>query len=215
MNLLLVEDNHEMLDNYKEIFEYFFNQVYTASDGEEALKVFSEKNINIVFTDYEMPNLNGYDLTFKLQEINPNISITIMSNYDDRERLQKCIPLNLEGYLFKPLYYEDIKNYLIKLSKSIQNNNSFEYVINKNINTRELLSYDKSFTLTKLETEFLNLLLINKNRVIPHSVIYDHLFDYNPTTKSIIDLVYRIKKKYGLVIKNIKDHGYLLVVDDE
>lgn len=93
LNILLVEDESEIQQHYKEVLGYFFHKVYTASNGIEALKIYEKENISIIFTDYEMPLMDGYELTLAIREKNKKIPITILSNHDDKEKLLKCIPL--------------------------------------------------------------------------------------------------------------------------
>ena len=113
LNALLVEDEIEIQQTFHETLKYFFNDVYVLNNGLEALNFMKSTNdVNVVFTDYEMPYMNGYELVKEIREFNKKIPITIISNHDDKEKLQKCMPLGLYGYLFKPLQYDKLKSYL-------------------------------------------------------------------------------------------------------
>lgn len=77
--------------------------VATAADGETALKLASQENIDIVITDIRMPKLNGLELCQKLYETNPNMQIIIVSGYADFAYAQKAIQLQVLGYCLKPI----------------------------------------------------------------------------------------------------------------
>lgn len=159
--------------------------------------------------------MDGYELITQVRKKDKKIPITIISNHDDKEKLQKCIPLGLLGYLFKPLDYESIKNYLQEFSEKIKD---FDEVTNKisnnisiNIHGGFLLINKEEFPLTKLEIDFLELMSTQINRVVTYDAIYECLYSHNPSHSTIKNLVYRLKTKYDIKnIKNIKDIGYQL-----
>lgn len=219
LEILFVEDEKEIQEYFKEIFEYFFKTVHIASDGQEALNIYHTKNISAIFTDYIMPKLDGYELTVQIRKIDKNIPITIISNFDDRDKLQRCIPLGLMGYLFKPLRYEDIKEYIKTHEKKILQQSSLEYKISQNstinFSNHTLKIEEEILIVTKLESKFLELMIENKNMIVTYDTIFEYLYNFEPSFSTIKNLVYRLKTKYKIdMIKNIKDIGYILVKND-
>ena len=218
-NLLLVEDEHEIQKYFRETLEIFFNHIYCANNGEDALRIYYENKIDMIFTDYNMPVMDGYELILELKKINSSIPIVIISNHDDKERLQKCITLGLSGYLFKPLDYNDLKKFLESLSKELLEKNKTEYVISNDCKVN-LSSYTISvnklkYDLTELEVEFLRLLLSHPNSVVTYDTIHLALYRFDLNSNSIKNLVYRLKTKYKFDrIKNVINTGYLLVIDE-
>ena len=218
-DILLVEDDLQIQKHFKEVFEYFFDKVYVASDGDEALEIFKEHNISAVFTDYMLPNMNGYELILELQKLDPLLPITIISNYTDKEKLQKCIPLGLMGYLFKPLSYEDIKKYLdefsvkfLKLNKSIMKISKDSFI---DFHTQTLFHDNNNFKITKRELYLLKTLINNKGRVVNYQTIFESIGEIDTSMSAIKNIVYRLKNKYNFdMIKNIKDIGYVLICDE-
>jgi response regulator RpfG family c-di-GMP phosphodiesterase len=63
LNFLIVDDEEEI----REVISFYLQsylpgQLYLASNGEEAIKILSEKTIDIIFCDYNMPVKNGGDV---------------------------------------------------------------------------------------------------------------------------------------------------------
>jgi two-component system, OmpR family, response regulator VanR len=219
LNALLVEDEIEIQQSLKESLLYFFKNVYVASDGVEALNILNQNTIHTIFTDYEMPNMNGYELVKEIRKFNKKIPITIFSNHDDKEKLQKCMPLKLNGYLFKPVKYLDFKNYMITLSQDFIENGLLEHHFTKthymNIFTYELFENSNIHHLTKLEGMFLTYLIELDGKVATFNNLEEFLYEFTPTKNTFKNLVYRIKTKYNLpYIKNVKDIGYVLVTNE-
>jgi len=166
-----------------------------------------------------MPLMNGYSLVKAIREVDSNIAITMISNHDDKEKLQQCIPLGLCGYLFKPLNYEDIKSYLSSFKKKLPKFINVQYKFSDNIVldfSKQSITVDhQKFSMTKLESTFLELMSKYENRVINYNEIFDYLDEFDATFSTIKNLVYRLKAKYQFsFIKNIKNVGYILVKDD-
>lgn len=220
LNILLVEDELEIQKSLQESLLYFFNNVYVANDGLSALAELKKNKIHAVFTDYEMPNMNGYELIKEIRQFDKKIPITIFSNHDDKEKLQKCIPLQLNGYLFKPIQYSDLKTFIEKLSQDFIDNRLLEYGISNthriNLLTYELFENSTVHLLTKLEGMFLSYLVELDGKIASFNNLEEKLYECQTTNITYKNLVYRIKTKYNFpYIKNIKDIGYVLVVDDE
>ncbi|MDQ7060817.1 MAG: DNA-binding response regulator [Sulfurimonas sp.] len=215
LNIILAEDDLGMQADLKEVFEYFFLNVYTASNGKEALEILDKQDIFAIFSDYSMPIMNGFELTTEVRKFDLNIPITILSNYDDRNTLQKFMSLGLEGYIFKPFYYDDIKDYLTNFAKKIHKANKLLQTVTKKYKIdflkNTLYMNENVYTLTKLESDFLNLLASNAEEAISYDKIITELSEYELNLLKVRDLIYRLKKKYGFnYIKNIKDLGYTL-----
>jgi len=218
LNVLLVEDEEEIQKALQETLLHFFANVYIASNGEKALSILEKKVIHAVFTDFEMPVLNGYELVKEMRKINYNIPVTIISNHDDREKLQACIPLKLYGYLFKPLRYVDIKKYLetfaTKLIEEGVLMHTFSNMHSLNFIDHTLIEGGNIHHLTKLEFLFLDLLISRNGKIATTEHILEHLHRLQPSGSTIKNIVYRLKKKYNFdYIENIPHLGYKLIHD--
>lgn len=219
-NVLIVEDEEEILEAFEQTFKFFFKTVYTAKDGVQALDVFQNNSIDTVFSDFSMPNMNGYELTKKIRELDQNIPITIISNHKDSDKLQKCIPLKLSGYLFKPLTFSELHTYLEELNKNMLSDQKVEYRFSDkhilNLSTQTININGELHRLTKMEYTFLKFMIENQDTLISNEKIDEFLREFDPSERTIRNLVYRLKSKYQIQnFRNIKDSGYLLVSNNK
>ena len=58
--ILYAEDDQEARENLAIILQQYFDIVYTASNGKEALDFYHEKHPDILLLDISMPSLNSY-----------------------------------------------------------------------------------------------------------------------------------------------------------
>jgi CheY-like chemotaxis protein len=64
--ILLVDDEREMLDLFTEVLELMNHRVLGARDGREALSIARETSPDLVVTDWNMPRMNGLELSHEL-----------------------------------------------------------------------------------------------------------------------------------------------------
>lgn len=131
IKLLIVEDRDIIRDSIKLSLKKYENIEIagTASDGWEAISTVSQKDYDVVLMDINMPNMNGFDASKEIKEIDPNIEIVAHSFFFNSERVFEMIDAGAKGILKKgvcsSVYEEAIRsvaNGTIYLSEEIENN---------------------------------------------------------------------------------------------
>jgi len=72
-----------------------------ASDGLEAIEMAREINPDIILMDIAMPRLGGIEATIELKKICPNTKILIVTQYDDKEYVNRLLKAGVSGYILK------------------------------------------------------------------------------------------------------------------
>jgi DNA-binding response OmpR family regulator len=217
LNLLYVEDDRVSASVFTEIFEEFFQKVYHASDGIEALEIFKKDQVHIIITDIKMPKMDGLELVSIIREVNENIPIFVISSHSQKEQLFKAITLKLSDYIIKPLSYEKIKESLLSCVDKLQKNaNDFILVTSKDRYipfSRILVSEEKEERLQNKEALLLELLIKHRNKIVTKEMIaYEIYGDGTYSEGSIKNLILKLRKKIGSdYIKTIKHSGYSLL----
>jgi signal transduction histidine kinase len=112
ISILLVDDNILNLTLIKKMIEKFNVVVYEAANGEEALRIMSEKPVNIVLTDLHMPVMDGIELLSKIRsQSSPfnQVPVVVVSGDDDDDKLLK---MGFSGRVRKPFTAHEIINQL-------------------------------------------------------------------------------------------------------
>jgi CheY-like chemotaxis protein len=95
-NVLVVDDEPSLLQLVVMILKQNGHTVLSASNGVEALMVYSSyrSNLQLVLTDVVMPGMNGIELAERFRAVDPSIRILLMSGFvpDDLE-VPKDLPL--------------------------------------------------------------------------------------------------------------------------
>ncbi len=121
LTVLYVEDDIDTQILIKKMLEFSTKKVLIASNGEEGLAVYKEKQPDIVLTDICMPKMNGLEMSKEIREIDPQQPIAIFTAFDDDEYLKKASELNIGTYILKPFnkkQFFNSLNYLAIIAKS-------------------------------------------------------------------------------------------------
>jgi len=91
-------------------------EIISASDGMEALEKLPAEKINLVITDLNMPNLDGFELIKAIRNNDEyrEIPIIILSSLAGSEEIQKGMDCGANSYLIKPF---DPKRIAYEVSK--------------------------------------------------------------------------------------------------
>jgi len=102
--ILIVDDNAEMLRTNKEVLENLGYRVLQASDGLQAISMFSEhrNNISLIIMDIIMPRLGGVKAFEQIREINARAKVIFSTGYDKEETLKSNMPSDKYLVLSKP-----------------------------------------------------------------------------------------------------------------
>ena len=123
--VLYVEDSSVLRHATSKILKDYFNCVDTACDGQEGLELFIEFRkqhetfYDIVISDLEMPNMDGYELTKRILQANPKQEVIITSSHKDVSGLIELINLGITKFLTKPVVPTLLHEMLIGVADAI------------------------------------------------------------------------------------------------
>ena len=89
LKILVVDDEELAAEDLAEYLERKGHSAQTATDGEEAFKLYKDGKFDVIITDLRMPKMDGYELMKKIHKQDPNIPIFIITGHttvgEDRE----------------------------------------------------------------------------------------------------------------------------------
>ena len=80
-----------------------YEVIGTAMNGVQALKMLPAAVPDVVITDIRMPDMDGIELTERIQKEYPNVIPVIATGYQEFEYAQQAIRLGVKDYLLKPV----------------------------------------------------------------------------------------------------------------
>jgi len=224
--ILLVEDDENfsiVLKSYLEIHKY---KVTHAKNGAEGLKHFNQGIFDICILDIMMPEMDGFTLASKINEIHPQFPFLFLSAKSLKQDILKGYKLGAVDYLVKPFDSEVLLQKLEvitnrtsyakpKESETLLHFGDFHFECSK----RTLHCRSHSWKLSPKESELLKILVLEKNEVVGRDYVLHQIWnnvDY--FTARSMDVYINKLRKYLKVssnvhLENIHGKGFILRVD--
>ena len=102
-SILVVEDHAEMRDFVCQVLRPSY-QLLEAADGSEALKALNKHHVDLVISDFMMPNLDGMQLLSRMKEneATKNIPVILLTARSDMNDKLKALSIGVDEYMLKP-----------------------------------------------------------------------------------------------------------------
>jgi len=81
--ILVVDDEPALVELVKDTLTQHGYRIFTAYDAEQALDILKQEHIDLLITDVIMPNIDGYELARRVQNLYPHIKIQIVTGFTD------------------------------------------------------------------------------------------------------------------------------------
>ncbi len=108
IKILVVDDEKDVCDFVKSFFSLRGYQVFTASNGREAIHITEAEDPLIILQDIKMPGMNGIETLRRVKEKRPNDRVIMVTGLDDTRRMQEAEKFGADGYITKPLVLDDL-----------------------------------------------------------------------------------------------------------
>lgn len=191
VKVAIVEDQKELRENLKTIIELLgeVELLFTAENGKDCISKLNEQKPDVILMDIEMPGMNGLDATKEIKQIHPEISIVMLTAFDQKENVFKALQNGANGYLLKGERPKAIVDAIIQANEGrlpmtpeiAIKTLSFFNQIDENLKAKE------DFGLTKRESEILQHLCNG----LSYKLIADSCFISERTVNTHIDNIYR------------------------
>lgn len=107
--ILLVDDEAVQLETLKRGLKIRGYRVLEAACGKKALSIIEgPEKVDIVITDFAMPEMNGMELLKKIRSVNANLPVIMMTAYSDKDLEVQAIRNECVGFLDKPFELHEL-----------------------------------------------------------------------------------------------------------
>jgi two-component system, chemotaxis family, chemotaxis protein CheY len=115
--IIVVEDFNTSRQIIKKTLESMGHMVDEACDGREALRYFDGTHIDMVITDFNMPNMDGASLVeyIRSKDAYRYIPVLMLSTETNPEKIQRARDARITGWIKKPFDITEFKRQIEKL----------------------------------------------------------------------------------------------------
>ena len=110
IKVMIVDDQQLVRDGIKALLEIKddFEIIGTAADGQQAIEMLQKIPTDVVLMDIRMPGLGGIEATRQIREKDKDISIIMLTTFNNDDYIVKAIKAGANGYLLKDIPKDDL-----------------------------------------------------------------------------------------------------------
>jgi DNA-binding NtrC family response regulator len=119
ITVLLVDDEVEFATTLAKVLRRRGLEVQVANGSQEALRLVSKENFQVVLLDVKMPEKDGLTLFKEVREISPHTSVILMTGHISPEEERSGRSVGAFAYLLKPYPIPDLVELIQKAARRV------------------------------------------------------------------------------------------------
>ncbi len=220
MNILVVEDDAAVRGSLDRALRLEGYSVEAAPNASVAFEVMAETRPDAIVLDLGLPDLDGLSVCRRLRSSGDDTPVLMLTARDAVDDRVQGLDAGADDYLVKPFALAELLARLRALLRR-QTTDEGEVLqfgdLSLDLSTREGRRGERSFTLTRIEFDLLELLLRHPRQVLTREVILDRVWGYNfdSGTNSLAVYVGYLRRKTEVddeprFIHTVRGVGYVL-----
>ncbi|MCY0870081.1 MAG: response regulator transcription factor, partial [Firmicutes bacterium] len=211
MRILAIDDERDFLLALQQLLSEQHYDVDVAQDGHTGLDMAQSGIYDLLIVDVMLPGCSGPDLLRTLRaagDATPALLLTARDSVDDRVT---GLDSGADDYLTKPFHIKELLARVRALSRRTSELVGVEAIaagdVSLDLETRTVTVRGQYVNLTRKELQLLELLLRNRNRVMPRETLFDRIWGYDTDVDSNVleAYVHYLRKKLDSVAADHTD----------
>lgn len=219
-NILVVEDDVKLRKLFCTVLVKNGYNAYQAGDGVEAWNVIEANHIDLIISDIMMPNMDGYEFTKSIRDINSEIPILMITAKEDFFAKERGFLLGTDDYMVKPI---DVNEMLLRvgaLLRRVKTVHDRKQTIGETTLEYDCLTVSRKgeqVVLSQKEFYLLYILVSFPNKIFTRQQLMDEIWGVNSESDSqTIDVhINRLRRHLGdnpdFQIITVRGLGYKVV----
>ena len=201
--ILLVDDEPTMLKGLKYSLEQDGYEILTAQDGEEALSVFSENDVDLVLLDVMLPKMDGIQVCQRIREQSNVPIIMLTAKGEDMDKILG-LEYGADDYMTKPFNVLEVKARIKSIFRRTAQPVRVEekktvrvHDMEVNLVNRSVTLGGKDIRLTAKEFDLLQLFIQNRGKVFSREAMLETVwkYDYMGDARTVDVHIRRLREK--------------------
>ena len=215
-HILIVEDDLDIQDLLRNFLQEVGYEITIASDGMEAIALFSSAHFDLILLDIMLPKIDGFTVCELIRK-QSQVPIIMLTALNGEEEQIRGLDLQVDDYITKPFSMPILVRKIgaVLRRSSMIPEQEHQTITYKNL-VLDMDSYTAvvdgvSFDLTQREFEVLRELLLNQGRVLTRQNLLDKLwrYDFYGDERVVDTHIKNLRKKLGIdFIQTIRGVGY-------
>jgi two-component system, OmpR family, alkaline phosphatase synthesis response regulator PhoP len=182
--ILIVDDEEHIRELISFNLKNNGYEIVTSDNGNEAIRIIEDENINLVILDLMLPGIDGYEVCKKIRYDSKTSHIPIIMLTAKSEELDKILGLELgaDDYMTKPFSVRELMarvKALLRRTTALEVSPKYSFGnIAINLEKHKVTKNGKIVELTLKEFELLSIFINNKGKVMTRDFLLDKIWGY-------------------------------------
>lgn len=211
MNILIAEDDSDMRKILRLYLEREGFRVETAENGEQAVRLLSERSFDLALLDWMMPVQDGISACREIRSLGIPVKILMLTAKGETADEIAGLSCGADDYLRKPF---DIKVLLLRIRKLCRGEEVLRCgEISLNQSTGEVRRGERLAELTRTEYELLRYFMRNQRIVLSREQILNEIWgmDFEGDVRTVDTAIRRLRGKIGAdAVRTLVGRGYIM-----
>jgi len=120
IKLLIVDDEKIAIKNLEHVLKKEGYEIKTTSSGQNALKLLSRYDFDIVLTDLKMEKVDGMQILKRCKETNPDLEVIMITGYATVETAIEAMKHGAYHYIAKPFKLDEVRKVVREASEKVR-----------------------------------------------------------------------------------------------
>jgi len=179
--ILVVDDDEELVDFLEDYLEKDGYEVRGTYNGKDALRLFREREFDLVVLDLMLPEMDGYRVCERMRREAETPIIMLTAKTSDEEKI-KGLDLGADDYVTKPFSPGELLARIRAALRRVEDEEGPTEVaygdLYVNFDSKEVLLDDEEVDVTPTEFELLSALIQQPNKVFSRTQLIHAAFGY-------------------------------------
>ncbi|MGM0508641.1 MAG: response regulator transcription factor [Fusobacteriota bacterium] len=217
MNVLIADDEKRLRILMRDYLKRENYNIFQAEDGQEALDIFFDNNIDVIILDIMMPKKSGWEVATEIRSLS-DVPILMLTAKGEEEDKLKGFKLGTDEYVTKPFSPKVLVARLKALLKRAGIDDKILKYGDLKIDMKadKVFSKDELIDLSPKEYKLLKVLTQNEGISLDRDTILNKVWGYNyfGDFRTVDTHIKRLRKKLGFdYIKTVRGIGYRFEVE--
>lgn len=220
INILIVEDDIKLNHLFCTVLTKHGFNTFASYNGIDAFNLLDNQHIDLIISDIMMPNMDGYEFTEAIRNINSEIPILMITAKDDFSSKKKSFLIGIDDYMVKPINVNEMVlrvEALLRRAKIVHDKKQVVGETTLNYDCLSVTRNGETIELPRKEFYLLYKLISYPNKVFTRNQLMDEIWGLDsPSDSQTIDVhINRLRRHFDnnpdFEIVTVRGLGYKVV----
>ncbi len=218
MKILLVDDEKELTVPLSKVLSHEGYQVDVADNGRDGSKLAQNNNYDLLILDWMLPKKSGLEICRELRSRSLNTPVLFLTAKDTIDDRVLGLDAGADDYIIKPFELRELLARVRALLRRVPHSEQNKLKVGDlelDLENQAAYRGGKIINLSAKELELLTFLMRNRNQLLTHEAIYNHLWqdEDKPSSNVLAALMRLLRRKIEVknqpsLIHNVYGKGY-------